>query len=334
MKKINTLVVGQGIAGSLVAYMLHQNKIPFTVIDPANPGTASRVAAGMFTPISGKRKTIHPAALEQIPYAIKIYKEIEQLVGTTILHLENIYQVYHSTSERNDLTERSSNAEFAKFIITSPNPFNHIKQEFGAFEITNSGWLDCDLFISSIARWLKQNDVLTEAVFVYEDLRISNSVMKYHDMEFNNIIFCEGYQAINNPFFKQENIIPCKGDILTIKCDQLSTERIIKNNGIYLIAKGDDLFRAGSTYQWNNSNLQPDKAAKKIMEQQIGALLENGFTTIDHQTAIRPTTQNREVIAKRHTANAGMFILNGLGTKGVLQGPLWAKYIVHLLADR
>ena len=90
MEKINTVIVGQGIAGSLVAFMLHRKKIPFLVIDPATQHTASKIAAGMFTPLSGKRKTIQPLVLEQIPFAIKIYHEISQLIGNNIVHLSNI----------------------------------------------------------------------------------------------------------------------------------------------------------------------------------------------------------------------------------------------------
>jgi glycine oxidase len=207
----------------------------------------------------------------------------------------------------------------------------NIKQEAGACEITHSGWVDCELLINSFAQWLKQKGALIEAGFLYEDLQLDNEVMEYHGMKFNNIIFCEGWLAVNNPFFNKENIIPCKGDILTIKYDNIASDRIIKKNGIYLIPAGDNIFKAGSTYQWNNNTIRPDEASKKLIEDQLDAMLENKYTTIDHKSAIRPTTQNREVIAKRHPEHKGMFMLNGLGARGILQGPWWAKHIVKLL---
>ena len=71
MRKINTLVVGQGLAGSVFSFMLHREGISFLVMDPAMGLSASMVAAGMFTPISGQRKTIHPLTLRQIPFAQK-----------------------------------------------------------------------------------------------------------------------------------------------------------------------------------------------------------------------------------------------------------------------
>src|SRR6188768_1399398 len=103
MQKTNTIVVGQGIAGSLVAYMLHLHKVPFIVIDPGLSNTCSRIAAGMFTPVTGKRKTIHPMVPVQIPFATGIYQDIGRLLGTNILHLVNILELYRSLADERDL---------------------------------------------------------------------------------------------------------------------------------------------------------------------------------------------------------------------------------------
>ncbi|MEO5890963.1 MAG: FAD-dependent oxidoreductase [Ferruginibacter sp.] len=333
MKKINTLIVGQGIAGSLVAFMLHLRNMPFVVIDPALANTSSRIAAGMFTPVSGKRKTINLHTLNQIPFAIQIYQELEKLLDARLLHLQNIHQVYHSVAERNELTSKLNNADFAKFIITDPLSLQGIKEPIGAFGISHSGWVDCPAFIEAFANWLKQQDALVEGLFAYGELQITKDKMAYRGMEFNNIIFCEGYKAVGNPFFESENIIPCKGDLLTIKYDHLSTDLIVKKNGIYLIPSGNNTFRAGSTYQWNDDSESANEEARKLIERQLDSMLDNNYTTIGHSSGIRPTTKTREVVARQHTENKGMFMLNGLGTKGVLQGPWWAKHITELCCN-
>ncbi len=327
MINTNTLIIGQGLAGTLVAYSLYLQKIPFIVIDPVLENTSSRIAAGMFSPISGKRKTIDPVVLQQIPYAIKIYREIEQLLGSSFLHLPAVYQVYNGEREKKDILDKLVNPDFSKFITINPYPLPNIRQPFGAWELSHSGWVDCELLISSFNHWLKQNDLLISAEFVYDKLEILNERMEYEGLVFRNIVFCEGYQAVNNPFFKQELIIPCKGDVLTIEYNNLVTESIIKKGGIYLIPAGNGLFKAGATYQWNNDNEQPEGPEKLIIEEQLDAMLEDKYTTILHKAAIRPTTKNREVIAKKHPGHAHMFMLNGLGTKGVLRGPWWAKKV-------
>jgi len=328
MRETDTFIVGQGIAGSMVAYMLYLQQVPFMVIDPGNINTASRIAAGMFTPISGKRKTIQPLVLQQISFAIKTYKAIEYLTGCSFLHLDNVYQVYNGASEQNDWIVKSAKCDYSNFILTSsPNRLPNIKQEMGACEITNSGWVDCGSMISGFADWLNRNGALITAEFIYSDLHIDKDAMEYHGIKFKNIIFCEGYQAVNHPFFK-ENIIPCKGDMLTIQCDQPAMNRIIKKNSIYVVEKANGIFKAGSTYHWNNNNVKPDEADKALLEVQLKALLEKCYRVIDHQSAIRPTTKNREVIARQHPENARMFMLNGMGTKGILQAPWWADRLV------
>lgn len=327
MIKINTLIVGQGIAGSLVAFMLHRKKIPFLVIDPANQNTASRIAAGMFTPLSGKRKTIHPLVLEQIPFAQKIYREIGDLVGEKILHQANLYQLCSSNDEHSELALKSSNPLFAPYITPISGALPGVHQQDGAFSITHSGWVNCELWMGLFGDWLKKNGRLLEAAFLYQDLLLVEDRMEYGGMEFENIFFCEGYRAVDNPFF-DEKIIPCKGDVLSIDCDYAATDQITKKNGIYLVPAAINRFKAGATYQWDNDAKLPDEASKLWIEGQLKNLLINPFTTIAHQSAIRPTSKNRDVIVRQHLQHKGMYMLNGLGTKGVLQGPWWADRIV------
>jgi len=329
--RINTLVVGQGIAGSLVAFMLHRKNVSCIIIDPGYANTASKVAAGMFTPVSGKRKIIHENVLQQISFAIDTYKEIGELIGKNILHLENIYEIPVSKEEQNILDKRSGEEKFEKYIFPKTDKLAHIKQEFKSFEITNSGWVDCTLFINSFREWLKQKDALTDDVFDYSELYIKDDFLQYKNIEAENIVFCEGYSASKNPFFLDEKIIPCKGDVLTIECKDFDPDYIVKKGGCYLVRSKENVFKAGSTYQWNNNDETLNEAVRKEIEDKLNAMLENEYTVTNHQSAIRPTTKDRELIAKQHSVYPQMFMLNGLGTKGILQGPWWAKYIVGLI---
>ncbi|MCW3093437.1 MAG: hypothetical protein JWP81_4506 [Ferruginibacter sp.] len=331
--KTDTLIIGQGITGSLIAFMLHLRGIPFLVMDPGELSTSSRIAAGMFSPVSGKRKTIQPLVPEQISFAVGIYQSIEELLHVNILHLQNIYQVHDSIAEQNELKGKLENGGLGKYILTNPVPLPNIKQAFGAVEISDSGWVDCPLWINSFSQWLTGKQWLLNEVFLYQDLQIGDEGMEYHGIECKHIVFCEGFQPRKNPFFPEENIIPCKGDMLTIEYDQPATGRIIKRNGTYLVATGKNLFKAGATYQWHNDNPHPEEAGRKSIEDKLDALLENEYKIINHQSAIRPTTQNRQVIAKRHHDHAGMFMLNGLGTRGILQGPWFARQIVSLICN-
>lgn len=330
MIKKKTLIVGQGIAGSLVAFKLHQKNVPFVVMDPAPVNSSSLVAAGMFTPVTGKRKTIDQLTLQQIAFAIACYKSIELLLGKSMLHLSNIYQVSDNENEQNELLRKATKPEFDNYVINNPQQLSGIQQPFGAVEITASGWLDCAAFIHSTRDWLKRNNAWIKGTVDYAKLSVNKDVVIY-DKEFDNIIFCEGYHGVNNPFFKDEAIVPCKGDVLTLICEGVADTHIIKKSGIYLVRTGDKTFKAGATYQWQNSSTQPDENSKSEIKIKLNSLLTNGYKIINHQSGIRPTTQNRAVIAKEHAVYKNMFMLNGLGTKGIIQGPWWANYLVEKL---
>lgn len=55
MAEFDYLIVGQGIAGTLLTHFLLKKNKKFLVADLYNPNSASSVAAGLFNPVTGRR---------------------------------------------------------------------------------------------------------------------------------------------------------------------------------------------------------------------------------------------------------------------------------------
>lgn len=51
------IIVGQGLAGTLLAYQMHKNNIPFKIIVDPIQKSASEIAAGLINPLVFKRLT-------------------------------------------------------------------------------------------------------------------------------------------------------------------------------------------------------------------------------------------------------------------------------------
>lgn len=297
------------------------------MIDSGKKNTASRIAAGMFSSISGKRKTVDEEMLEKQKFAIAVYRQMEKLLQQKFLHEENIHHLFHSEIEKVETLERIKDENFSRQIQLNPVHIENIKDEHGAIEIKNSGWLNCSLMLNVYRDYLTANNSYTVADFNYNTLEIKNNKFCYHDFEAANIIFCEGYHANKNPFFKDETIIPCKGDVLTLQHANKGNKNIVKRNGCYLVPADEDTIKAGSTYLWNNDDEQLLQSGSDEIKKNVSNILADDYKIINHETAIRPTTKNRAVIAKRHPLHKNMFMLNGLGTKGVVQAPWYANYI-------
>ena len=77
MKKYNYIIVGQGLAGTLLAYFLLQAGQRVLIIDENTEGGASAIAAGVINPVTGRRIVKSWRIDEFLPFAKNTYQSIE-----------------------------------------------------------------------------------------------------------------------------------------------------------------------------------------------------------------------------------------------------------------
>lgn len=327
---MKSLIVGQGIAGTLVAYQLLKAGESVMVVDDGNVDSSSRIAAGMFTPVSGKRMTLTPNANQLMEEAIETYLELQTYLGVQFVHLQAIYHAFASVKEQNDLASRMDNPLFASYVNIHPQKIECVDQPYGAFEVSRSGWLHMPTLLTAFREKLKVLNSLSEAAFKYNELVVSEEGLSYQNKLYDRVVFCEGIKIKDNPFFKDIEIIPCKGDVLTIECKQGPKDKIAKK-GCYMVNTHDAIYRVGSTYHWGVDNLIPDQEGFDQLNGKLKELVNVDYKIISHKVGVRPTTKTREPILKQHNTYKNMFALNGLGTKGVLHAPVQVKKLMSVL---
>lgn len=323
-KTADILIVGQGLAGSLLAWELHLKGISFAVVDEGLAVTSSRIAAGMFNPINTKRFTVTPDAEKAIGDALELYRSMERELGISIVEMRNIYNVFGNVKEGNDYTLKADDPFFQQYTNPHPVAEDHVIQPFGAFEVGLSGRVDVRKMLDAIRVFIAERYLLLEETFDYNLLIHGNGHWNYKDIAAQQVVFCEGHKANLNPFFPDINIVPCKGDVLEIDAPGFNPSRVVKK-GIYLVPLGEGKFKAGSTYKWHNADEQAHEADKAELAQKISELMDVPFTVTSHQTAIRPTTRTRETFIKTHPEHPTLHAINGLGTKGVINGVGFVK---------
>lgn len=321
------LIVGGGIAGLCFADFCLRNNKTFVLID-SNTRTSSKVAGGMYNPVVLKRFTSIWNSEEQLALAIPFYKQLEQDLETRFLYELPIFRKFASIEEQNNWFHASDQPSLSKFLNDkiNLNEVSNIPSKFGFGEVFQTGFLDVKQFVISYQQKLVELNVLQYDSFDYKEISFENDFVSYKENPYSNIIFAEGFSMQNNPYFNNLPLDGTKGELLIVKIPNLNLAEIVKSN-IFIIPLGDDLYKVGATYNWQDkSDLKTDEAKEELLDG-LKDLISCEFEVIDHLSGIRPTVKDRRPLVGTHYKYKQLHLLNGLGTRGVLLGP----YLADLL---
>ncbi len=329
------LVIGQGIAGTVFCSMLENRGKSFRIIDQLNPHSSSQVAAGLINPVTGRRIVKSWKADVAIPFAKEYYEKIEAQFNQTFFHSIDALEVTSSIHEWNEWNRRMEEQTMSNYLNdVAPNELYRttIKEFVKLVRITSSGWLDVKSFTSTFRNYWEGKSVLLDEPFVVNELDFQNDTFVYQGNHFQSVIFCEGYKCLENKFWDSIPLVPAKGEIATIQCEDLSQDFILLS-GIFFIPIGNHQFRCGATYEWKFDNEFPTAEGKLKLEKMIGEVLKCEWKMINHTSGVRPTVRDRRPIIGAHPEHKNLFIFNGMGTKGVMLAPYFSNHFIEHLLD-
>ena len=334
MKQVDYIIVGQGIAGTLLAHDLLEAKQSVLIIDKPNSAMASKVAAGLFNPVGVKRCIRSWRVDDFLPFAIDRYKRLEHKLASSFLNVRPIYRLFANEDNRKQWQIKCSNEGMDDFIgdFEAANTYPYLKDDFGGASISPAGNLQMIPFLDISRSYFLENNNLLEEEFNFDLLDVEKAV--YKDVQAKKIIFCEGYRAIHNPYFKYLPFSPTKGEVLTIRIPSLEKMDKIVSKGIFIMPLGNYLYRVGATFnhhEWDDV-VTPDGVA--YLRGKIEEVLEVDYAIVEEKAGVRPTVRDRKPFLGEHPKHKKLAIFNGLGTRGVIQGPyLSAHFTAFLIAS-
>ena len=116
MNELDYIIVGQGLAGSVLAYQLMEAGKKIVVVDENNPQTSSKVAAGLCNPIVFKRLTKSWLVESVLPIAVNFYRNQEQLLGNHFYQEMPIYKLFVDEKESSFWKQKSNEPELFDWI--------------------------------------------------------------------------------------------------------------------------------------------------------------------------------------------------------------------------
>lgn len=335
MKKYDLIIVGQGIAGTLLAFHALQRNLNILVIDIGIERSASFISSGLINPITGRRFNKSWMIDALLPFAAKTYSDLQSLLGETILHKQEIFRVIHSIKEQNDLLAMVNAEGYENYL---PRDLEYLdqqcfKNDFGCLPIHNSLRIDTRILFPAFRKFLHKTDRLLEENFEHNALRIFEDRIEYKHISAERILFAEGIAVLQNPYFSALPVVGNKGQCLHITAGLGEMKNTLVNGGILLPMEEKDMYYLGATYEWKYSHEEADEFGLKHLEDVLHKTICTPYQIKKQEVAIRPTTPDRRPILGVHPEHKNLFVMNAMGTKGISLAPYFAAHLLDHIFD-
>lgn len=334
MHTVDYIIVGQGLAGSVLAQHLLIREKQVLVVDEGKENTSSKIAAGLCNPIVFKRLTKSWMIDVVLEKAIAFYRQQEHLLNDSFYYQLPIYKLFTDADEQSFWRQKSNEPELFDWL--NPNlefPFDQEKLTYphGASRVENSGFLQTRKWLTCYKDFLIKHNAYLKASFSYEDIQFNKDKVYWKDYEAKKIIFCEGYQTINNPYFNWLPFKLTKGEVLTVTFENLQLKAAI-NKGVFVLPY-DNNYKLGATYDWSAIDEKPTPQGKEELLNKANKFICDQILVKDHKAGVRPTVKDRRPLLGIHRDYSCLGVFNGLGTKGVMLAPYFAEKMVALLEN-
>ncbi len=331
MNNVKYLIVGQGIAGSLLAWEFEKSGIEYIIYDEVTPDTSSNKAAGIFNPITGRKMVKTWMADEFFSGLSQYYGQLEVLINKQIIHHKPIYRPFTSMDEQNDWQGKVADAVYSKYIEKVFNAsigINGLKDPFGGVMIKSAGFVDVPKLIIELREYFKTKNKFIQESFQNKYLEIRSGTIRYKDTIAEKVIFSEGFKAMENTYWGFLPFKPVKGEIIEIEAN--FPEDFIVNRHVFLVPK-NGTFMVGSTYNHDQLNNEPSEQGIRNIQDRLERILDIKYKVKNSWAGVRPATYDRHPFIGLHPNHPELGIFNGFGTKGVSLVPFFASQYVNFL---
>lgn len=332
--EVDFLLIGQGLAGTALSFRMAEKGLSFMVYDTPTANMSSRVAAGLYNPVTGKKMVRTWLADQLFPEIEPFYGSLEDFLEKKFLVKKPIYRPFLSIEEQNEWMGHSGDPFLQPYFekIFTEDVYKEVVNPFGGILLKNSGYLDIPVLLDAYAQRMIDSGFLRQEHFDEEALIVDEDGVRYKDIKAKGIVYCNGLGSLKSKYFAHLPFAPVKGEILDVQQD-FHPEEII-NRGVFRISLPNGLHRVGSTYSWHDLDLGPTDRGKNEILEKLDKLIKIRERHVSrHVHGIRPATKDRRPFLGKHPSFKNVYIFNGFGAKGVSLVPYFSKIMIELLLE-
>ena len=330
------LIVGQGLAGTALAWALAERGRSFLSVDRDEPLTSSKVAAGLVTPVTGMRLNLNWRFGALHPEALAFYRDKERQLGRPFYFELPHVRLFKKQEEIALWEKRVASPEVRRhvnFDAAAPLVDEAVfTNPLGGFEQKDSGYLDTAAYLSASRAHFESIGAWERAEFLAADTQAAPDGIVWRGRRFSTLVLCQGWEAAQGAGFDWVPVQSALGTVFSLSA-AIREPRII-NRGCWLLPRREGGFLAGPTYELKFADPRtPSEKAVRDLDQRLHALVRAPFEITGSQTAVRPIVRGCHALIGRHPSQPRVAFFNGLGSKGVLRAPFMARRLVEPLLD-
>jgi len=318
----------------MLGWFAQQSQLSYQIYDTGASKSASVVSSGIINPVTGHRFVKSWLIDELIKVSTKTYDELGEHLGKKIIHQYPIWRHIPDVQAENVWSSRSMDPAYEGYL-TLPEE-ETLKQlrfpDFHAWGIVKGGAVVDTNSLIELARkkWITDG-VLTEERFDHSRLETGETGFIYESEKYKKVIMAGGIRDSANPWFGTDVYRPAKGEVLVCRIPGLYPDRVIKYKK-FLVPLGEDLYWVGSNYQHDFNHDRPDPLGRKALEDWLIDGIGANYEVVNHLSGIRAATKHRRPLIGEHPTQKGLYLMNGLGTKGISLAPYFARLLINSIA--
>lgn len=301
-------IVGQGVAGSMLAWECERAGIRFQIVDRGHATAASRVGAGLVSPLTGMRLAPTWRFADWRDQVLATYRELESELGVSLVREMKLRRFFRDFAQREYFEQRCQKPEIRCWVESVDDEGLWLR---GALQVETG-----TLIAALRQRWLATGQLIEG---------------EHEPMTTSAVIWCVGADAMPIDGIPWE---PSRGELITGQLPDLA-EDVVLNDGKWLLPMPNGGVRVGSTFDRNDLEVRCTDIGQRELTEAAERLAGRPITDVRGEAGLRVIVPDRRPVVGWMDESRSVGVFGGLAAKGALWAPALAKqWVADGLAGR
>ena len=291
-------IVGQGIAGSMLAWQCAREGVDFRVVDRGHATSASRVGAGLVSPLTGKRLVPTWRFADWRDEVLAIYRELESELNVPLVREMRIRRYFRDQTQRELFEKRREKPEVARWVESF---------DYEGLWLHGALQVETGTLIAALReRWLVTGQLVEGSFEATTE---------------GPVIWCLGANAMPIDGIPWQ---PSRGELITGELPRLA-EDVILNDGKWLLPIPGGRVRVGSTFDRKNLEVRCTEEGIRELTEAAARLAGRPIAHVRGDAGLRVTVPDHRPVAGWTDDSHSIGVFAGLAAKGALWAPALAR---------